>query len=300
MALTKFLDSAGREAYKDTQNNVYTEGGKNPTYMDVNQWNQRQLNRYGGGNPQTYNPNFQASTNFGTNYGNVRNLYSQTANPANALRDAMAKAESAFNEQSNVLKQREQPMKDRYTNLINTLKGQQTVAEGRQSVATTNELGRRGISMDSGVAQQQLTDQLNPITQSYTGLIKDTGIQREMDLLSLAEQIAALTGQRSQVMGGLASQIGQSEENRLNSMLNLAAQLTQMEEDKRRFGIGQQLSPFEKWRQDLISKIVNRGNNQSEPLYSPGSGEGTKANGYVFTNGRWLKDPDVIGSLFDL
>lgn len=48
MALTKFTDAAGREAYLDTSTNmVFTDGGKNPTYYTKDSWNQRQLKKYG-------------------------------------------------------------------------------------------------------------------------------------------------------------------------------------------------------------------------------------------------------------
>jgi hypothetical protein len=48
MALKKFIDAAGREAYLDEATNmVYTEGGNNPTYYDLNSWNTRQSKKYG-------------------------------------------------------------------------------------------------------------------------------------------------------------------------------------------------------------------------------------------------------------
>lgn len=51
MALQKFTDAAGREAYVDTASNmVYTEGGKNPTYYTKDAWNQRQVKKYGTSN----------------------------------------------------------------------------------------------------------------------------------------------------------------------------------------------------------------------------------------------------------
>jgi hypothetical protein len=45
MAKTKFIDSIGREAYKDERGMVYTEGGTRPTNYDVNTWNTRQKNK---------------------------------------------------------------------------------------------------------------------------------------------------------------------------------------------------------------------------------------------------------------
>jgi hypothetical protein len=50
MALTKFQDAAGREAWLDTSTNmVFTEGGKNPTNYTKDAWNARQIKKYGAG-----------------------------------------------------------------------------------------------------------------------------------------------------------------------------------------------------------------------------------------------------------
>ena len=48
MALQKFKDAAGREAWLDTATNkVYTEGGTRDTFYTLDAWNQRQLKKYG-------------------------------------------------------------------------------------------------------------------------------------------------------------------------------------------------------------------------------------------------------------
>jgi len=46
MALTKFTDAAGREAWKDDKGMVFTVGGSNPTYYNVADWNTRQAKKY--------------------------------------------------------------------------------------------------------------------------------------------------------------------------------------------------------------------------------------------------------------
>lgn len=48
MALEKRTDSVGREAWVDTSTDlVFTEGGTNPTNLEWNAWNRRQLDRWG-------------------------------------------------------------------------------------------------------------------------------------------------------------------------------------------------------------------------------------------------------------
>jgi hypothetical protein len=84
------------------------------------------------------------------------------------------------------------PLKQRYSDLLASIKGNQQTAENRQTVTTQNELGRRGLSPDSGIAQQEMTSALNPITQQYTQLQKDITNQQNIDLASIDRAIAQL------------------------------------------------------------------------------------------------------------
>ena len=76
--------------------------------------------------------------------------------------------------------------------MITSIKGNQTVAENRQTLTTNNELGRRGISSTSGVGQQEMTNAVNPVTASYTQQIKDTTNQENEDMSAIDKAIAQL------------------------------------------------------------------------------------------------------------
>lgn len=84
------------------------------------------------------------------------------------------------------------PLKQRYDDLLNSIKGNQTTSENRQILTTNNELGRRGITGSSGLGQQEITSAVNPITQQYTGLIKDTTGQENIDIANIDKAIASL------------------------------------------------------------------------------------------------------------
>lgn len=66
------------------------------------------------------------------------------------------------------LQAQQAPLKDRYQKLLDSIKGNQQIAENRQTVTTNNELGKRGISSNSGLYQQDMANALNPIGQAYT------------------------------------------------------------------------------------------------------------------------------------
>lgn len=83
-------------------------------------------------------------------------------------------------------------LQQRYTDLLSSIKQNQGIAENRQTVTTNNELGKRGISGDSGVAQQEMTNALNPITSDYTQRATDTTNQENIDLSNIQNTIAQL------------------------------------------------------------------------------------------------------------
>lgn len=92
----------------------------------------------------------------------------------------------------NTLQGQVDPLKQRYSNLLTSIKGQQKVAEDSQTLATNNELGKRGISADSGIAQQEQASAQRPIAQQYQGLSAQTGLNQEHDLGGIAQAIAQL------------------------------------------------------------------------------------------------------------
>lgn len=192
MALTKFVDSAGREAYKDSTGMVFTEGGTRSTGYNVNDWNKRQGNRYptsgsSSGNSSLNGLDMQSIIN------NAIKMQQETIKPAVAqLESTIKPTTQSFDTRATQLSAERQPLKDRYKSLIDTIKGNQTTSENRQTVATRNELGKRGIPLTSGVAEQEVVNAVNPITSEYSGLIKETGLKGEADLRDLENQITNL------------------------------------------------------------------------------------------------------------
>lgn len=119
----------------------------------------------------------------------------------------------------------------RFQELIDSIKQSGKVAENRQTVATSAELGRRGVLPTSGLGQQQLTDSLAPVTAQFAQQAAQTGVQgvsAENALLSQVSQLLA-QGAQSGISTGLTIS-GQQEQARqydLNNKLQQAQQLLQ-------------------------------------------------------------------------
>ncbi len=130
-----------------------------------------------------------------------------------------------------------QPLIDRYQALLDQIKGNQATAEQRQSIATSQEFGKRGIPLSSGMYNEALTEKLNPITSQYTNLYKETGAGREQDLLSLSREIASLqSGNPAQAINQ-SLQFGQYQQGAQSLAAQIAYQQQQMDLANREFGL---------------------------------------------------------------
>lgn len=84
------------------------------------------------------------------------------------------------------------PLKKQYQDLLTSLKGQQTVAQNRQTLTTGNELGKRGLTNDSGLYQQEMTNALLPVDTAYGQLQVQANQGQVQDLNAIQNAIAQL------------------------------------------------------------------------------------------------------------
>lgn len=204
-SLTSYFGGKDTDAYRS-----YKEGQKSGQYRDL--------------------PDYIAKTG-GNAASGGSNLNSSVANAQQLAQRAVQPAVGA-------LEATKAPLQQRYKDLLDSIKGQQQTATNRQTVATSNELAKRGILGESGLAQQEMVNALNPITSEYTSLIKDTGNQQEIDLAGIASQIAGLqsnAGLQGLTLGNQQYQFGQTQnlqqqqldaQRQQNQLANQLAQMT--------------------------------------------------------------------------
>lgn len=114
---------------------------------------------------------------------------------AESLAGQYGEVGQAYQQGREFLQGEKDPLESRYANLIDQITGRKTSAINRQTTATSNELGRRGIS--GGLAEQTLADAVNPLETEFGTLLKDVGFEREKSLRDLMKQITDLTTQET-------------------------------------------------------------------------------------------------------
>jgi len=196
-----------------------------PSYGSSNQSSGGGFSSTNTSNPQSYIDAAMAS-------------YKKANEPAIAnLKASIPEQQKAFSNERTRLQGQEGSIKDRYTNLIDSIKGNQKLSETRQTTTTNNELARRGITNDSGVYEQEMTNTLNPITQQYTGLAKDAAISQEADLKDLSGRITGLTDQESaairSILGNIAGLESGAGNNAVSTGLNMFSQDRSREDSTR-------------------------------------------------------------------
>jgi hypothetical protein len=154
------------------------------------------------------------------------NAFKRANEPAiSNLRATIPEQQKMFKDERTRLEGQVGTIKDRYKNLIDSIKGNQKVAETRQTTTTNNELARRGITNDSGVFEQEMTNAVNPITQQYTGIAKDAAISQEEDLQDNSARITGLTNEESAAIRSILGNIAGLESGAANSGISTGLSL---------------------------------------------------------------------------
>lgn len=95
------------------------------------------------------------------------------------------------------------PLEQKYQDLVASIKGTGKVAQDRQTLATNNELGRRGILPTSGLYEQEQANAALPLQAQIASQLAQTGMAQNDDLTKLALQIAQLqAGNPSDAISG--------------------------------------------------------------------------------------------------
>jgi len=128
-------------------------------------------------------------------YQKNKQRYAESIAPSvKSYQETIPETQKRFSTERERLSGESARLEDRYRLLIDDIKRNQGVAETRQTRSTGAELARRGISQESGVYGQEMTQALNPITESYTSQIKGTGLEREDQIAKIRDIITQLAG----------------------------------------------------------------------------------------------------------
>ena len=102
-------------------------------------------------------------------------------------------------------------MKDRYNTLLESIKNEGQQAANKQTLITSNELGKRGILGSSTMAQQEIQNAVTPVQQQYTTLGKNAALDQTQAEQTLQNSIANLVPQETSDTRAIQNAIAQLE-----------------------------------------------------------------------------------------
>lgn len=226
----------------------------------------------GGGNAQSYINDA------------IRRLQEANRPAVDSYNTQLGETSQKYSGEKSRIEASRQPLIDRYRSLIDSIRGDQAVATDRQTVTTNNELGKRGLLSSSGVAQQEMTNALNPITQKYSTLARDTGLAQEDDLRGIEDRIAGLVPQETadkrailnaiaQLQSGASTQGIQLGTNLYQTDLQAATARQQAEQEARQQEIANRIA-----EQGMANQTAQTNYNVRAPYFKPEGGGGNDIN----------------------
>lgn len=184
-----------------------------------------------------------------------RNTYSQD-NVNNTIKQAREQFQQAIaptvqnlQSQANIIPQQIQQqteayqgqisrLEKRYQDLIGSIKGQGQQQVDRQTLATRNEVGRRGVPLSSGVAEQAVVDATNPINANTGGLLAQTGFSQEEALANIGNAMNALPLQQQQQQLAIQQAIAQLQGGADQNAIQTAMQILNSQQSTNQFNQG--------------------------------------------------------------
>lgn len=147
----------------------------------------------------------------------------------------------SFDERGQQLQAEKTPLKERFDNLLDRVQGTFSQRREGATLTTSNELGRRGISGSSGIADREMQAAVAPLLEQEGQAVTDIGFEREGQLRALQNAISNLVNDKTGALRGVYNQIGGLEAGAGQSGISNALSLLGMDQQASQFGSNLQL-----------------------------------------------------------
>lgn len=185
-----------------------------------------------------------------------------------------------------------QTLKDRYDNLLKSIGTQKTQDINKQTLVTSNELGKRGLLPSSTLAQQEVLNATQPIGERYAGLETTAALDQTSGQQELQALLNQLTSGETSDKRAVLNAIAQLESGATTQGMTLGSNLYGSEQTR----LANEAAAKYKAQQDAIANQIAQGQlaNQTAQTqydinkpYSTASGDIDLGDGTV-TGLQWL------------
>ena len=127
------------------------------------------------------------------------------------------------------------PIKQRYQLVLDKLKRRETKQVGEAQTSLSREYGKRGIPLSSGVFDQNLAQNVYPITDFYGIQQRETGASQEENLRNITNLVNQLLPQETEANRTIRNVIANLQSGAGNASIEDAIKQLQMQEERRQF-----------------------------------------------------------------
>lgn len=127
----------------------------------------------------------------------IKRMQEANAPAVQSLQASIPEVQSKYAQTRQQLQAQQPSLEQRYQQTLDSIKNQKTQDVNAQTRITSNEMGKRGLTGDSTLAQQEIQNAVQPVNAQYTNLEQQTALSREDAIRALQNQLANLTPQET-------------------------------------------------------------------------------------------------------
>lgn len=283
--------------------------------MDANTIKSQYPGYAGWNDPAAIVADFKATGGAGKGGSTSPTSINETSTSTNAPLTAQSAVEIAkslrdFNIESakpaiQTLETGRQPLKERYTSLLKSIKEKGAYETGRADVLSAQELGRRGISTESTYAGEFQQEKRLPVQTAFSQLESETGLQGEQAQQSISNAIAQLqSGAGGDAISSAMSLLGAQQtaaEKAKTSPVTLSEGQTLYDPSTGKPIYTAPKSSSESTLDPITAALIGNifGNkitpttsSETKPTYSANPGSTSKGGNWYFTGSDWIQVVD--------
>ena len=179
---------------------------KQTKYNQLNaQW---QAGQGGGGTPSSVSSGGFTSLNpQDTIQAAIKALQEANKPAVESLQASIPETQAKYATEKTRLTSSQPSLEARYQGLLDQIKGNQETDVNAQTNITASEMGKRGLTGSSTLAQQEIQNAVSPLNTRYAGLSTQTGLAREDAIKALQDTITGLVPQETSDLGAIRQAI---------------------------------------------------------------------------------------------
>lgn len=222
-----------------------------------------------GDTPEGYRADLRDNNdpNYGTSPGGIQQQYMDAAKPAiSSLQSSIPEIQNTYSTTRNQLQNSKQNLSERYKSILTDLSSRQTADVNSQTRVTSGELGKRGITGSSTLAQQEIQNAVQPINSQYATLSTNTGLAQNEALQGIDNSIANLANQETSSLRDVYNTIGQLQSSAGQGGIQAALQQYSQQEQARQAAAQLALQQSQMEQQKAQQQFENNYQSQIQPL----------------------------------